>query len=85
MGRMKELYIKILEANNDKLPYNLTLSDVSKMKELDIYEWYAYNKAISKESSFYIKDKFEVYINEDSIKIRKDHESNLRRKNESGY
>ena len=49
MGRMKELYIKILEANNDKLPYNLTLSDVSKMKELDIYEWYAYNKAISKE------------------------------------
>ena len=47
--RCSELYIKILEANNDKLPYNLTLSDVSKMKELDIYEWYAYNKAISKE------------------------------------
>ena len=84
MGRMKEMYIKILEANGDKLPYDLAISDLPKMKELGIYEWYAYNRALSKEKEDTLpaKEKLEIYANEGWIKVRKDHESNIKR-NES--
>lgn len=77
MGRMKELYINILEANGGKMPYDLAISDLAKMKELEIYEWYEYNRALSKEQSFKMSDKnqLEFYIEKDSIKIRKDHKA----------
>lgn len=81
MGRMKEMYIKILEANGDKLPYDLTISDLPKMKELEIYEWHAYNRAISKkrEDKISSDEKLEIYVNEGWVKVRKDHESNLKK------
>jgi hypothetical protein len=81
MGRMKEMYIKILEANGDKLPYDLTISDLPKMKELEIYEWHTYNRAISKkkEDKISSNEKLEIYVNEGWVKVRKDHESNLKK------
>ena len=44
MGHMKEMYIDICNANNGKIPHDLTISDLALMKDLEIYEWYTYCK-----------------------------------------
>ena len=44
MGRMKEMYINICNANGGDLPEGLTTADVARMKELEIYEWQEYVK-----------------------------------------
>jgi hypothetical protein len=44
MGRMKDLYIEICNANNGEIPKDLTIADVARMKELQIYEWKQYEK-----------------------------------------
>lgn len=44
MGRMKELCIQIMEANNGEIPGEMTLGDVKRMEELQIYEWYEYER-----------------------------------------
>ena len=44
MGRMKEMYIEILNANNGKIPEDITTGDVARMKQLEIYNWEEYEK-----------------------------------------
>ena len=44
MGRMKDLYIEIWNANNGEIPRELTIADAARMKELEIYEWELYEK-----------------------------------------
>ena len=44
MGRMKEAFIQIMN-DNDGIPENLTLADLLKMKELNIYNWQEYERA----------------------------------------
>jgi hypothetical protein len=44
MGRMKDLYIEICNANNGGIPRDLTIADAARMKELEIYEWEQYEK-----------------------------------------
>ncbi len=44
MGRMKEAFIQIMN-DNDGIPEDLTLADLLKMKELNIYNWQEYERA----------------------------------------
>ena len=43
MGRMKEICIQIMEAN-DGIPEGMTVADVVKMKELEMYNWEEYER-----------------------------------------
>jgi hypothetical protein len=43
MGRMKEACIEIIEANGG-IPEGMTIADVARMKELEIYEWKEYER-----------------------------------------
>ena len=48
MGRMKEMYINICNANGGDLPEGITVADVARMKELEIYEWKLYERKMEK-------------------------------------
>ena len=43
MGRMKEICIEIMEANNG-IPEGMTIADVVRMKEMEIYNWEEYER-----------------------------------------
>ncbi len=43
MGRMKEVCIDIINANGG-IPEGMTISDVVRMKELEIYNWQEYER-----------------------------------------
>ena len=43
MGRMKEICIQIMEANGD-IPEGMTVADVARMKELEMYNWEEYER-----------------------------------------
>jgi hypothetical protein len=51
MGRMKEVYMEIMQANNG-IPENLTISDMKYMDELKIYEWKEYERTKEKKEFF---------------------------------
>lgn len=51
MGRVKELYINIVNANNGELPEGLTWPDILHMKELETYEWQEYERKKNEISS----------------------------------
>lgn len=44
MGRMKELCLQIMEANDGEIPGEMTLGDVRRMEELQIFEWEEYER-----------------------------------------
>lgn len=44
MGRMKELCIQIMSANDGVIPMEMTISDVKRMEELQIFEWQEYER-----------------------------------------
>lgn len=44
MGRMKEIYIQIMNANNG-IPEEMTIQDFLKMRDLNIYHWQEYERA----------------------------------------
>lgn len=48
MGRMKEVYIQIMNANNG-IPEDMTVGDMLRMKELNIYHWQEYERAQERE------------------------------------
>jgi hypothetical protein len=43
MGRMKELCMEIIEANGG-IPEGMTIADVARMKELEMYNWEEYER-----------------------------------------
>ena len=43
MGRMKEVCIQIMNAN-DGIPEGMTIEDVVRMKDLEIYNWQEYER-----------------------------------------
>jgi len=43
MGRMKEIYMEIIEANGG-IPECMTIADVARMKDLEIYNWQEYER-----------------------------------------
>jgi hypothetical protein len=44
MGRMKELCLQVMEANNGEIPGEVTLGDIKRMEELQIFEWEYYER-----------------------------------------
>lgn len=44
MGRMKELCLQVMEANNGEIPNEVTLGDIRRMEELQIFEWEYYER-----------------------------------------
>lgn len=55
MGRMKEYYMEIMEANDGKVPEELTIADVARMKELRIFNWQEYEREQEKIRVFRVK------------------------------
>lgn len=55
MGRMKEYYMEIMEANDGKVPEELTIADITRMKELRIFNWQEYEREQEKIRVFRIK------------------------------
>ena len=53
MGKMKDLFIDICNANNGELPKELTIEDANRMREWKIFNWREYVQKCDKE----IKDK----------------------------
>jgi hypothetical protein len=43
MGRMKEVCIQIMNANNG-IPEGMTIADVARMRDLEIFEWKEYER-----------------------------------------
>ena len=58
MGRMKEYYMEIMEANDGKVPEELTIADVARMKELRIFNWQEYEREQEKVFSFVLSSIF---------------------------
>jgi hypothetical protein len=48
MGRIKEACIDIINAN-DGIPDGITIADVARMKELEIYNWEQYERQQEKD------------------------------------
>ena len=55
MGRMKEVYMQIMQANHGEVPEGITIADVAKMKELEIYNWEQYEREQEKIRLFRVK------------------------------
>jgi len=55
MGRMKEIYMQVMHANDGQVPGELTISDMIKMKELEIYNWEEYEREQERIRVFRIK------------------------------
>jgi hypothetical protein len=55
MGRMKEVYMQIMQENMGSVPEQMTLSDMVKMKELEIYNWEEYERQQEKIRLFKVK------------------------------
>ena len=45
MGRMKELYNELLQANNGEIPQEATIADLARTNDLKIYEWREYERS----------------------------------------
>jgi hypothetical protein len=48
MGRMKNIFIELHNANNGNIPEGITPDDLVRMKELEIYNWEEYEKELKK-------------------------------------
>jgi hypothetical protein len=70
MGRMKEIFMDIRRHNDGKLPKEITIGDVARMKELEIYNWREYERELEKP-----KEENISYNSEKNQKIIKDQEN----------
>ena len=55
MGRMKEVYMQIMQENDGQVPEGLTIGDIARMKELEIYNWQEYEREQEKVRLFRVK------------------------------
>lgn len=60
MGRMKEIFIEICNANDGQLPGDITAGDVIKMKQIEIYNWEDYEDYLKQEKSNYTEDELKL-------------------------
>jgi hypothetical protein len=63
MGRMKEVYMQIMQAN-EGMPEDLTIADAVRMEEMNIYQWQDYER--EREKTNWANSQ-----SEDSTEIRK--------------
>ena len=57
MGRMKEVYMRIMHENDGQVPEEMTIADMAHMKELEIYNWEEYEREQEKLRLFRVKQK----------------------------
>ena len=55
MGRMKEVYMEMLHANDGNIPEEATIADLQRMKDLEIFEWKEYDREQKKIRSQFIE------------------------------
>jgi hypothetical protein len=55
MGRMKEIYMRVMHENDGQVPEEMTIADMARMKELEIYNWEEYEREQEKIRVFRIK------------------------------
>jgi hypothetical protein len=55
MGRMKEIYMRVMYENDGQVPKEMTISDMARMKELEIYNWEEYEREQEKIRVFRVK------------------------------
>ncbi len=55
MGRMKEIYMQVMHANDGQVPEEMTIADIMRMKELEIYNWEEYEREQERIRVFRIK------------------------------
>lgn len=55
MGRMKDIYMQIMQENDGQVPEEMTLADMVKMKEIEIYNWQEYEREQERIRLFRIK------------------------------
>jgi hypothetical protein len=55
MGRMKEIYMQVMHENDGQVPEEMTIADIMRMKELEIYNWEEYEREQEKIRVFRIK------------------------------
>lgn len=55
MGRMKELYARIVYDNDGQVPEEMTLADMARMKEIEIYNWEEYEREQERIRVFRVK------------------------------
>lgn len=49
MGRMKDLYMEVVQQNDGRIPEEATIADIQRMKELEIYQWEEYEKHMAEQ------------------------------------
>ena len=74
MGMMKNIYIDICNANDGKLPGEITAGDVRKMKEIEIYNWKDYQNYLKKELSTYTQDELKLIQEVKKVEKQKEKE-----------
>jgi hypothetical protein len=55
MGRMKEIYMRVMHENDGQVPEEMTIADMAHMKELEIYNWEEYEREQEKLRLFRVK------------------------------
>jgi hypothetical protein len=55
MGRMKEIYMRVMYENDGQVPEEMTIADMAQMKELEIYNWEEYEREQEKIRLFRVK------------------------------
>jgi hypothetical protein len=55
MGRMKEVYMRVMHENDGQVPEEMTIADMIHMKELEIYNWEEYEREQEKLRLFRVK------------------------------
>jgi hypothetical protein len=55
MGRMKEIYMRVMHENDGQVPEEMTIADMARMKELEIYNWEEYEREQEKIRLFRVK------------------------------
>jgi hypothetical protein len=64
MGRMKDLYMDLLHANDGNIPQEATIADLQRMKDLEIFEWKEYERQQE-------KNRLQFFESEDSAETAK--------------
>jgi len=55
MGRMKEIYMRVMHENDGQVPEEMTIADMAHMKELEIYNWEEYEREQEKIRLYRVK------------------------------
>lgn len=55
MGRIKDLYMEMLYANDGNIPQEATIADLQRMKDLETFEWKEYEQQQEKNRAQFLE------------------------------